>query len=229
MDILFDTELIEIMVNSRIAVIESVIKCMPSPVELNELIDRTIKTIHSGYKLEEINRLENIHEARKAYKKFGNDPNRYRPSAESLMRRIVKGYGLYRINNVVDTLNLISLKSGISIGGYDANKIKGNVFMSKGKAGELNVGIGRGVLNICCLPVLRDDIGAFGTPTSDSERTMITETTEQIVFVFFDFACAPNINEFLTYCELLLRRYSYADNITTRFILPGSDPIISGY
>ena len=39
-------------------------------------------------------------------------------AAESLMRRVASGKGLYQINNVVDALNVISVKTGFSICGY---------------------------------------------------------------------------------------------------------------
>lgn len=47
--------------------------------------------------------------ARKAYRALGKDPGRYRVSSEALLRRIRQGKGLYRINTVVDTNNLVSL------------------------------------------------------------------------------------------------------------------------
>ena len=35
--------------------------------------------------------------------------------------------------------------------------------------------------------MLRDDLGAFGSPTSDSVRTMVTEETGWFLVVVFDF------------------------------------------
>jgi DNA/RNA-binding domain of Phe-tRNA-synthetase-like protein len=66
-----------------------------------------------------------IRETKEAYRILGKDPSRYRPSAEALTRRIVKGKDLFWINNIVDILNLISLESGFSIGGYDADQDSG--------------------------------------------------------------------------------------------------------
>jgi DNA/RNA-binding domain of Phe-tRNA-synthetase-like protein len=34
---------------------------------------------------------------------------------------------IYQINNVVDALNLVSITTGFSIGGYDADKIEGDI------------------------------------------------------------------------------------------------------
>jgi len=108
---------------------------------------------------------------RKMYSACGKDPSRYRPSAEALMRRIVKGQDLYQINTLVDVINLVSLKSGYSIGGFDASLISGQVEAGIGKDGEIFHAIGRGLLNIENLPVYRDAKGPIGTPTSDEART----------------------------------------------------------
>src|SRR5216683_2186569 len=42
---------------------------------------------------------------RAAYKALGKDPARYRGSAEALLRRMIAGKGLPRINAVVDIIN----------------------------------------------------------------------------------------------------------------------------
>ena len=167
--------------------------------------------VQRQYRLDGVNKIKTIAETREAYKKLGNDPNRYRPSADSLVRRIVKGMGIYYINNVVDILNLISIQSGFSIGGYDSLAISGNIELSIGKEGEPYNGIGRGGLNITNLPVLRDSTGAFGTPTSDSERTMIKDTTHDILFVFFDFGCNSSLKKYLMKSAELLSDYCSAE------------------
>ena len=53
---------------------------------------------------------------REAYKRCGKDPSRYRPSAEALCRRILKGSPLYQIDTLVDLINVVSIASGYSIG-----------------------------------------------------------------------------------------------------------------
>ncbi|MBO4602953.1 MAG: hypothetical protein J5651_07315, partial [Salinivirgaceae bacterium] len=92
---------------------------------------------------------------RRMYTVCGKDPSRYRPSAEALMRRIVKGNDLYQINTMVDLVNLVSMRYGYSIGGFDADKVEGDVVAGIGREGEPYNGIGRGPLNIAGLPVLR--------------------------------------------------------------------------
>jgi DNA/RNA-binding domain of Phe-tRNA-synthetase-like protein len=219
MNINIDNELITLLRHIRIGLLTSEVDCALSSLELTVMISEYVKQIENNYKLDAINQIENIKSSRIAYKRLGNDPSRYRPSAESLYRRIVKGYGLYEINNVVDILNFISLQSGISIGGYDCDKINGEINLGVGRKGEPYQGIGRGVLNISFLPVLRDLLGAFGTPTSDSERTKITKKTKHIAFVLFDFGYDPQLEMVMKNCLLLLEKYCSAKEMDYQIVI----------
>ncbi len=185
---------------------------------LNTLILEESEKIRSEWKTDTITSREYIASTRMAYKQCGKDPSRYRPSADSLMRRILKGNNLYEVNNVVDALNLISIQSGYSIGGYDIDKTNGTIFFDIGNKDEIYNGIGRGKLNIENLPVLRDSNGAFGSPTSDSERTMITELALNIVFVFFDFSESDKLGDWLEITQKLLIKYCGAANFSSEII-----------
>ena len=86
-------------------------------------------------------------------------------------RRLMRGLELYRIDTLVDLINLVSLRTGYSIGGFDADKIQGNSLeLGIGRAEEPFEGIGRGVLNIEGLPVYRDSAGGIGTPTTNAPK-----------------------------------------------------------
>lgn len=64
---------------------------------------------------------------RTAYKKFGSDPHQHRCSAESLVRRVLKGDSIPHINKLVDLYNYISLKYVIPVGGEDTDAIRGTL------------------------------------------------------------------------------------------------------
>ncbi|MDD4592212.1 MAG: phenylalanine--tRNA ligase beta subunit-related protein [Parabacteroides sp.] len=170
------------------------------------------------YKMEEINKRPAIYATREVYKKLGKDPNRYRPSAEALCRRILKGQELYRINTLVDLINLVSLKTGYSIGGFDASKIVRNLWLGVGKAGERFEAIGRGLLNIEGLPVYRDAVGGIGTPTSDEERTKITADTSHLLLIINGYSGMEGLQEAATYAARLLVKYADARNMETKFL-----------
>src|SRR5258708_15146057 len=124
---------------------------------------------------------------RAAYKALGKDPARYRGSAEALLRRIIAGKGLPRINAVVDIINLVSVESRLPIGLYDLAHVQGDIVFRAGRAGETYKGIGKYDLNLEGLPVFCDALGPHGSPTSDSERTMVTSNTKHVLPVLISF------------------------------------------
>jgi DNA/RNA-binding domain of Phe-tRNA-synthetase-like protein len=160
--------------------------------------------------VEEICNIPAIGASRNAYKLCGKEPARYRLSAEALLRRVVKGAGLYHVNNVVDQLNLVSVSTGYSIGGYDGDKINGDIEFGIGKAGEPYIGIGRGELNIENMPVFRDEAGAFGTPTSDSERTSVTLETKRFLMLIIGFGANERLPEATNLAVSLLKDFAGA-------------------
>lgn len=160
---------------------------------------------------ESIKQMPPIHATREAYKKFGKAPSRYRPAAEALLRRIVKGEELYKINTLADLVNLASIYTGYSIGGFDLDKIKGDLVLGIGRAGEPYEGIGRGMLNIENLPVYRDNVGGVGTPTSDNERTKITlETTNFLLLVNGYDGSREGVMQCAEYTQQLIKKYCNA-------------------
>ena len=163
--------------------------------------------------ISDIKEIPQIKSSRDAYRNLGKEPARYRLSAEALHRRIIKGKDLYQISNVVDLINLSSIKTGYSIGGYDFEKIQGDIIFDTGKADEKYFAIGRGALNIENLPVFRDNIGAFGSPTSDSERTKITEKTRKIMLIVINFANHSGFTADLEIIKNLILKFLQGKNI----------------
>jgi len=124
--------------------------------------------------------------ARHLYQRIGLDPTKNRPSSEALLRRVLKGAELYQINTVVDTCNLCSLRFLLPIGLYDMQKIVGAEITARvGKPGEGYEGIGKGWINAQGKLILVDENGPFGNPSADSARTMITESTREVLMVIF--------------------------------------------
>ena len=62
--------------------------------------------------------------ARAGYKALGKDPSRYRLSTEALLRRLIKGNGLYFVNNAVDIGNVLSARTQRSVAVLDEDKIQ---------------------------------------------------------------------------------------------------------
>jgi len=124
-------------------------------------------------------------DARTLYKALGIDPTKTRPSNEALLRRALKGESLYRINTLVDALNLSSLREQLPFGLYDLERVRPPVELRLGRPGEAYEGIRKGPVQVEGRPVLVDAEGPFGNPTSDSLRTCITLATTRCLVVAY--------------------------------------------
>ena len=187
------------------------VKLMDSDI-IEDEIKKYESMIKEEYSLEEVLNIPLIKEARDSYKKLGKDPSRYRLAVESLYRRLVKGYGLYRINNLVDAGNILSIKLARSTAILDYEKIVGDVTIRLGREDDLYFGIGRGQINVSNIPVYVDEVGPFGSTTSDTERTMITNTTKKILVFVICFSEAE-IEKDKIETVSIFKKYAAAENI----------------
>ncbi len=213
-----NAEIKQLLPHIKLGCLEAQIQIEDSSAELNQWINQELSRIEVALTPETIRQTETVKATKDAYRALGKDPNRYRPAAEALMRRIANGKGLYQISNAVDILNFISIKTGFSICGYDAQLIEGDIILGIGEENEPYEGIGRGQLNIERLPVFRDNKGAFGTPTSDSTRTMISSQTNNILFIFIGLDEHAPLKIALEETAQLLSQYACAENIKTYYI-----------
>lgn len=221
MELIIDKPIVEACPNMQIGIIRCSVKNSPTSEELwDELQDECLR-IKNSYELLEINKRPAISATRKLYKALGKDPNRYRVSSEALCRRIIRGINIYRINTLVDLINLASIHSGYAIGGFDADKIEGNkLTLRAGRADDKFEGIGRGFLNIEGLPAYFDNIGGIGTPTSDEERTKMTLETSHIHININAFNEEIPMPEMMDWTISLLKKYADADEIYSTIIRP---------
>jgi DNA/RNA-binding domain of Phe-tRNA-synthetase-like protein len=148
---------------------------------------------------------------RAAYKALGKDPARYRGSAEALLRRVIAGKGLPRINAVVDIINLVSVESRLPIGLYDLAHVQGDIVFRAGRAGETYKGIGKYDLNLEGLPVFCDALGPHGSPTSDSERTMVTSKTKHVLAVIISFGGEAELDRWTQRTSELFTQFASAN------------------
>jgi DNA/RNA-binding domain of Phe-tRNA-synthetase-like protein len=210
-----NNEILQKIPRVRLACLACSVKIRPSHEAIIALSEQIFAKIFDQIDIDRVSQRPAIQAAKEAYRSLGKDPSRYRPSAEALTRRIVKGKDLYWINNIVDILNMISLESGFSIGGYDADKIVGNVEFGVGVADEPYRAIGRHEFNIDKLPVFRDSRGAFGSPTSDSLRTIVTMNTKRYLMIIVDFGGSNQLKRILNKAVTLYEQLADVRNIET--------------
>ncbi len=195
------------------ACVEAQVVNTPYCEELWQEIKALGERFRNGLTTESLKDMTSIAATRRVYKACGKDPSRYRPASEALIRRMLQGKELYQRDTLVDLVNLASIAYGYSIGGFDADKFVGNTLtLGIGREGEPYEGIGRGLLNICGLPVYRDAEGGVGTPTSDNERTKMTLDTRHLVVLINGYdGNEQRVRENAEYIQQLLCKYCQSD------------------
>lgn len=148
-------------------------------------IDHVASGLRARYEGKAPAAIPELQPARELYRRTGEDPTKLRPSSEALLRRILRGEALYRINSLVDTCNLCSLEFLLPIGLYDADCISGPALARLGVQGEGYDSLGKGFYAVAGRLALFDARGPFGSPTNDSRRTAITEDTRRCLMVVF--------------------------------------------
>lgn len=187
MKIFIDSSISSVLPNFDVKAMTMDVEVRSSEV-IEELIVTTENIIKNKYQLEDVLTIPFIKDARDAYKRLGKDPSRYRLACESLLRRIVKGNELYRINNLVDAGNILSIEANRSTAVLDFDKIVGDVNIRLGTNDDIYEGIGRGIINVSNIPLYCDSISPFGSPTSDTLRTSVTDSTKKILLMIICFS-----------------------------------------
>jgi DNA/RNA-binding domain of Phe-tRNA-synthetase-like protein len=148
-------------------------------------IEATCAALKAAHARRAPSEIEGLAPARDLYRLFGIDPTRTRPSSEALLRRVLQDKGFPRVLNAVDVCNLCAVRFLLSIGLYDAGRVRGGVTLRPGRPGESYAGIRKEDVRLEGRPVLADDDGPFGNPTSDSLRTSVTSDTRSLWMVIF--------------------------------------------
>jgi len=148
-------------------------------------MDQVCERKRREFTVESLAEAEEIRAVRAMFREWGMDPSKYRPASEALLRRVVQGKGLYRVSNLVDAANLGSVETGWPYGCYDRARIRAPIAFRHGAPGERYEGIGKKMWHLEGRPVLADPEGPFGSPISDSTRSMVTEATRDALVVIY--------------------------------------------
>jgi len=136
-----------------------------------------------------------VTETRAMFHRLDIDPTKTRPSSEALLRRVLQGKGLPRVNAIVDVCNLCSLEHQLPLGLYDRDQVRGPIRVRVGSENEGYPGIRKAWVNLAGRMLLADESGPFGAPTSDSKRTAVSEATRNVLVVVF---APPDRNQVLS-------------------------------
>jgi DNA/RNA-binding domain of Phe-tRNA-synthetase-like protein len=143
------------------------------------------ESIYFDLENKNVTELSGIQEWRTIFKKIGKDPNRYRPSVEALYRRVQKHNYLTSVQSAIDISNFFSLQYQVPIGIYDLDLIKGRVSIRLGTMGEEYTGLNGRINSLNRLIVSCDELGPFGSPFVDSDRTPVAFATKNALQIIY--------------------------------------------
>jgi DNA/RNA-binding domain of Phe-tRNA-synthetase-like protein len=172
--------------NVMLGIVEaSEVRVRAAGAEQTAELDAACRALSARLTLEQAAEMPAVRAVRAMFRSWGLDPSKYRPSSEALIRRVVLGKGLNLISNVVDSVNLGSIETAWPYGLYDRAELAPPIVFRHGRDGETYFGIGRRVWHLAGRPVLADTLGPFGSPISDSTRSMVTERATSVLAVIF--------------------------------------------
>ena len=123
-----------------------------------------------------------------AYRAFGTNPKRERPSVDALRRRLARTGRLPRINAAVDCYNLVSVSHGVPAGAFDLDAVHGDIVVGFATGHEEFTPLGEPGTTDHPRPgeVIYADRTSVLTRHwnhRDADRTMLTPPSSNILFV----------------------------------------------
>jgi DNA/RNA-binding domain of Phe-tRNA-synthetase-like protein len=123
-----------------------------------------------------------------AYRAFGTNPKRERPSVDALRRRLARSARLPRINPAVDCYNLISVVHGVPVGAFDLDAVEGDITVGFATGDEGFSPLGESDVTEHPRPgeVIYFDEGSVLTRHwnhRDADRTKVTADSTRILFL----------------------------------------------
>ena len=159
--------------------------------EITEAMDGLTEELRRTLAGRPLSSISTVERTRRLYHQVGLDPTRHRPSSERLLRRVVRGKPLPRVNDVIDALNLVSLRLQFPLGVYDADTLVPPVLLRIGMPNEKYCGIYGDMVGLEGKIILVDGEGPFGNPTHDSQRAALTKKAVRALVVIFAPADTP--------------------------------------
>ena len=163
-----------------------------------------------------------------AYRAFGTNPRRERPSVDALRRRLARSGRLPRINPAVDCYNLVSVTAGVPAGAFDLRQVTGDIAVCLADGSEKFVPLGEPGTVETPRPgevIYTDALGVLTRHWNhrDAKRTKVTEASRDIIFLLEtvdDAAFGPAVSAAAADLTALLR--TRAASVTGRTLTPAS-------
>ena len=158
----------------------------PESHNLEAFKPQFISQIRSKYDLETLKDIPELRVYRNFFWKIGIDPTKTRPASEALIRRVIQGKPLPRINTLVDSYNLASMESRIALAAFDNNIILNDLLLRFAEGGELFTGTGMKkpvILKGNELVIQSGDELIALYPHRDADKSKITLSTKNVLMM----------------------------------------------
>lgn len=180
--------------------------------ELEEYKEEIYAETRSRWEIEKLRDDPDFRAYRDFFWRLGTDPTKNRPAAEALIRRVLNGRPIPKINTWVDAYNLVSIQTAIPIASFDADLLVGGLLMREAKEGEefLGIAMKKPVVLKGGEAVIQDDEGLVAIyPFRDADHSKVTGNTRNVLMLLCG---APNIT-----LEKLGESAGVAERVLTRF------------
>jgi len=163
-----------------------------------------------------------------AYRAFGTNPKRERPSVDALRRRLARTGRLPRINAAVDCYNLVSASHGVPAGAFDLDAVHGDIVVGFAAGHEEFTPLGEPGTTEHPRPgeVIYADRTSVLTRHwnhRDADRSKVTEHSRNILFLLEtteSAAFGPAVDA--AAADLAARAATRSRQVSTRWLTPGS-------
>ena len=169
-----------------------------------------------------------------AYRAFGTNPKRERPSVDALRRRLARSARLPRINAAVDCYNLVSVSHGVPAGAFDLDAVHGDIVIGFASGHEEFTPLGEPGTSEHPRPgeVIYADRTSVLTRHwnhRDADRTKVTQDSRNIVFLLETTESAAFGQEVDAAAEDLAARVAtFSGQVSTRWLTPASPAAATG-
>ncbi|MBZ0291563.1 MAG: lysine--tRNA ligase [Anaerolineae bacterium] len=177
--------------------------------ELEALKSRTAEELAQKYQGVNLGSLDRIKAYREIYRAFGADPGKRNPSAEALLRRVVRNSEFPTINALVDAYNVTSAESLIPMAAYDLSTLTLPLELRFAQAGETLTPIGGGEALVTETGELvyadQEKLVCLDFNYRDSDASKVTLATQDVL-LFVDGCEAVSVEEIQDMLDLAVSR-----------------------
>ena len=197
--------------------------------ELENLIEENIRILIKRVENKELTDITNIKSWRETYRQMGLDREKYKPTVEGLVQRMIKGDTLPVINTAVNAYQAAALLTMLPIKGFDLAAVHGDIRLRVSRGGEMFKPRGGGDIEFTEPgEIVYSDAKTIltrGWNYRDSDSAKITEDSTVIIVV--SEAALKDINTpdlIETLCRIVEYEFALCKGIYRTFILDKMNP-----